>query len=63
MMRPSYSFTFILNSNLSDSMPQKPVAKFTCVINLDDHDDKEIKRAVLPRTAEQYERSVKIFDQ
>ncbi|GFF77413.1 hypothetical protein IFM53868_02081 [Aspergillus udagawae] len=44
-------------------MPNKPVAKFTCVINLDDHDDKEIKRAVLPRTAEQYERSVKIFDQ
>jgi hypothetical protein len=44
-------------------MPNKPVAKFTCVINLDDHDDKEIKRAVLPRTAEQYERSVKILDQ
>ncbi|KAL6229166.1 hypothetical protein BDW75DRAFT_250082 [Aspergillus navahoensis] len=44
-------------------MPNKPVAKFTCVINLDDHDDKEIKQAVLPRTAEQYERSVKIFDQ
>ncbi|KAF7630971.1 hypothetical protein AFLA_000028 [Aspergillus flavus NRRL3357] len=44
-------------------MPHKPVANFTCVINLDDHDDKEIKRAVLPRTAEKYERSVKIFDQ
>ncbi|EAW17212.1 uncharacterized protein NFIA_005750 [Aspergillus fischeri NRRL 181] len=44
-------------------MPHKPVANFTCVINLDDHDDKEIKQAVLPRTAEKYERSVKIFDQ
>ncbi|KAG2025158.1 hypothetical protein GB937_002919 [Aspergillus fischeri] len=43
-------------------MPQKPVATFTCVINLDEHDDREIKRAVLPRTAERYERSVKIFD-
>ncbi|THC93828.1 hypothetical protein EYZ11_006680 [Aspergillus tanneri] len=43
-------------------MPNKPLANFTCVINLDEHDDKEIKRAVLPRTAEQYERSLKIFD-
>ncbi|RHZ62459.1 uncharacterized protein CDV56_107336 [Aspergillus thermomutatus] len=43
-------------------MPQKPVANFTCVINLDDHDDEEIKRAVLPRTAKKYERSLKIFN-
>ncbi|RHZ53562.1 uncharacterized protein CDV56_101788 [Aspergillus thermomutatus] len=43
-------------------MPRKLVANFTCVINLDDHDDKEIKRAVLPRTAKKYDRSLMIFD-
>lgn len=43
-------------------MPQKPVANFTRVINLDEHDGKEIKRAILPRTAGKYHRSLMIFD-
>ncbi|PKX95141.1 uncharacterized protein P174DRAFT_510972 [Aspergillus novofumigatus IBT 16806] len=29
-------------------MPQEPVAKFICVINLNEHDNKEIKRALHP---------------
>jgi hypothetical protein len=36
-------------------MPQEPVAKFMCVINLNEHDNKEIKRAVLPRTSKKYD--------
>ncbi|KAI9035642.1 uncharacterized protein KD926_003153 [Aspergillus affinis] len=43
-------------------MRQDPTARFTCVVNLDDHDDKEIKRAILPRTQEEYDRALGIFD-
>ncbi|CBF83199.1 predicted protein [Aspergillus nidulans FGSC A4] len=43
-------------------MPQEPAANFTRVINLDEHNGKEIKRAILPRTAGKYHRSLMIFD-
>ncbi|KAL4982474.1 hypothetical protein BDW68DRAFT_192120 [Aspergillus falconensis] len=43
-------------------MPQEPVANFTRVINLDEHDNKEIKQAIIPQTAEKYHRSLMIFD-
>ncbi|KAL4954732.1 hypothetical protein BDW69DRAFT_193781 [Aspergillus filifer] len=43
-------------------MSQEPVANFTRVINLDEHDDKEIKRAILPRMAGKYHQSLMIFD-
>ncbi|CBF82971.1 hypothetical protein AN3315.2 [Aspergillus nidulans FGSC A4] len=43
-------------------MAQQPVARFTRVIDLDEHDDKEIKRAILPRTSRKYDRALRIFD-
>ncbi|KAF7128632.1 hypothetical protein CNMCM5793_003483 [Aspergillus hiratsukae] len=44
-------------------MPRDPLAKFDdCVIDLNRFDNKEIKRAVLPRTSKKYERSLEIFD-
>ncbi|KAL4985863.1 hypothetical protein BDW68DRAFT_179314 [Aspergillus falconensis] len=38
------------------------VAKFNRLINLSEHDHREIKRAVLPRTARKYDRTLMIFD-
>ncbi|KAJ0413052.1 hypothetical protein BJY00DRAFT_322648 [Aspergillus carlsbadensis] len=35
---------------------------FTSCIDLDDYDNKEIKRAVLPRTARKYDRTLALFD-
>ncbi|KAI9043620.1 uncharacterized protein KD926_003390 [Aspergillus affinis] len=44
-------------------MRQDRAKRFTCVINLDNHDNKEIKRAVLPKTEAEYEKTLEIFDQ
>ncbi|KAL4981965.1 hypothetical protein BDW68DRAFT_182998 [Aspergillus falconensis] len=37
------------------------VAKFNHIINLPEHDDKEIKRAVIPQTVREYDRTLLIF--
>ncbi|KAL4900480.1 hypothetical protein BDW74DRAFT_170858 [Aspergillus multicolor] len=43
-------------------MAHNLTGKFNFVVNLDDHDNKEIQRAVLPRTTNRYERALIIFD-
>ncbi|KAL4975714.1 hypothetical protein BDW66DRAFT_151644 [Aspergillus desertorum] len=43
-------------------MARQQTARFTRVIDLDDHDDKKINRAVLPRTSQKYDRTLMIFD-
>ena len=43
-------------------MAQQPVARFTRVIDFDEHVDKKIKQAILPRTSQKYDRALRIFD-
>lgn len=44
------------------TMAHNLAGKFDFIVNLDDHDNKEIKRAVLPRTTKKYKRALMIFD-
>lgn len=37
-------------------------ANFTFVVDFDKHDNSEILRAVLPRTKEDYQRALRIYD-
>lgn len=43
-------------------MAGRGVSKFDQTINLDDHDNSELTRAILPRTEEKYDRALRRFD-
>ncbi|KAA8644630.1 hypothetical protein EYZ11_012631 [Aspergillus tanneri] len=43
-------------------MAGRGVSTFNQTINLDDHDNSELTRAVLPRTEEKYDRALRRFD-
>jgi hypothetical protein len=44
-------------------MPQQREPKVKPLINLDAHSNKELKRAVLPRTIKGYDRTLVLFDE